>query len=178
MAHPAQHMWCSYVSTKFPEYFKNRTVLDVGSLDINGNNRQYFTNCTYIGIDIGPGRNVDFICRGHEFFPNNFMLPFTQFDTIISTECFEHDKNYKLTLAHICTLLKPGGLFTFTCATTGRPEHGTTRTTIGCSPYTNDYYKNLTEVDICSAISIEKLFSKSEFNILETDLRFWGIKYL
>ena len=48
-------------------------------------------------------------------------------------------------------MLKPGGLFTFTCASTGRPEHGTRRTSSSVSYGTvaniedmQDYYKNLT----------------------------------
>ena len=32
------------VKEKFPEYFSNKNVLDVGSGDINGNNRFLFTD--------------------------------------------------------------------------------------------------------------------------------------
>lgn len=75
-------------------------------------------------------------------------------------------------------------MFIFTCATTGRPEHGTRRANPDNSPFTslleNDYYKNLTEQDIRNYIDIEKHFSS--FNFISTegshhpDLYFWGIK--
>jgi cyclopropane fatty-acyl-phospholipid synthase-like methyltransferase len=57
-------------------------------------------------------------------------LPFgnNTFDTIISSECFEHDPEYKESFIKIYNMLKPDGLFCFTCASTGRNEHGTRRT--------------------------------------------------
>ena len=85
MAHEAQQLFCLEVRDKYPDAFKNKRVLDCGSLDINGSNRYLFDGCTYIGIDLGPGKNVDQISLIHEFTdPEGF-------DTIISTECFEHD---------------------------------------------------------------------------------------
>lgn len=44
------------------------------------------------------------------------------FDTIISTECFEHDPEYSESLNKIYKMLKPDGLFCFTCASTNRME--------------------------------------------------------
>ena len=67
MAHPEQRTFMTYVKEKFPEKFINCRVLDIGSLDINGNNRYLFTDYKYIGVDIGAGNNVDVVCRGHEF---------------------------------------------------------------------------------------------------------------
>jgi cyclopropane fatty-acyl-phospholipid synthase-like methyltransferase len=107
-----------------------------------------------------------------------------QFDTIISTECFEHDMYWKETLNNIVSnLLKNDGLFVFTCATTGRLEHGTKKMNEGCSPLTcafeewENYYKNLTEHDIRSAIDMS-VFSSFEFseNSYSQDLYFWGVK--
>jgi hypothetical protein len=87
MAHPEQRNFCEKVLNKFPEYFKNKRVLDVGSFDVNGNNRFLFTDCEYIGIDVGAGTNVDIVCKTHE-------LDLGTYDVIISTECFEHDMFY------------------------------------------------------------------------------------
>ena len=53
MAHKAQREFCDSVRVKYPEMFKGKKVLDVGSLDNNGNNRFLFENCEYIGIDVG-----------------------------------------------------------------------------------------------------------------------------
>jgi SAM-dependent methyltransferase len=172
MAHKEQIQYCSKIRSKYPEYFKDCEVLDIGSLDINGNNRYLFKNYTYIGLDIGAGRNVNVVSRGHLYSPD------FKFDFVISTECFEHDEFYKKTLLNAYKLLKPGGFMLFTCATTGRPEHGTTRTRPKDAPYVGDYYKNLTESDIKEVWDCDILFSNYEFEVnnRSKDLYFYGIK--
>lgn len=177
MAHPEQASFMKYVRDKFPEKFNNVRVLDIGSLDINGNNRYLFSNYSYVGVDIGEGPNVDVVMRGHEY---KDEVPY---DIVISSECFEHDEFWDLTIQNAIDLTKPGGIFLFSCATTGRPEHGTRRTTPQDSPFTskieNDYYMNITERDVRNKIKIEKQFDEFEFIARETwpqDLYFWGIK--
>ena len=80
-------------------------------------------------------------------------------------------------------MTKSNGLVFFTCATTGREEHGTTRTgTAWASPLTVklgwEYYKNLTDVDIKEEIDIDSYFSEYEFDydLKACDLYFWGIR--
>ena len=180
MAHIQQVEYCNRIKAQFPNWFKNKLVLDIGSLDINGNNQYLFENCPYWGLDIGEGRNVDIVSKGHEL-----NLPDDTFDVIISTECFEHDMYYEKTLRNIYRMLKPGGLLLFTCATTGRPEHGTRRTTPGDafllpdSDNWSDYYKNLTEEDFFAIFNFEHEFTKYEFGVNETshDIYFYGFKY-
>lgn len=178
MAHLAQKIFFDRVKSKFPERFSGCNVLDIGSLDINGNNRHLFSNYKYIGVDVGPGKNVDVVSKGHEY---DSQEPF---DIVISSECFEHDMFYPQTIENCVRLTKPNGLFTFTCASTGRPEHGTSRTKPEDAPLLReqgewtDYYKNLTEEDIRKVIDVDKLFSSYEFeyNPKDYDLYFWGIK--
>ena len=172
-----------YVKSQFPDYFTNyKFVLDVGAADINGNNLYLFEKCLYISNDVVNSRNVSIVSE-------TCNLPFTDasFDTIISTECFEHDMKYKESFKKIMKLLKPGGLFVFTCATTGRPEHGTLRTSptesMTCRyedvPEWANYYKNLTSEDVIEAIGGEdamKQFSNYKFYTNVHDLYFWGIK--
>lgn len=179
MAHKEQAAYCNRIKNKFPEFFKNKKCLDVGSLDINGNNKILFENCDYTGIDIGPGKNVDVVCVAHEF-----SAPDETYDVIISTECFEHDMHYEKTIKNIYRMLKPGGLFLFTCATTGRGEHGTARTTPENAPLTHkfsdwsNYYKNLTEEDVENIEHLPNIFKEYEFetNQITCDLYFYGIK--
>lgn len=177
MAHPEQQQFMLSVKSKFPEKFTNVRVLDVGSLDINGNNRYLFDEKSkYLGIDVGLGKNVDIVCRGHEF------IDYHGFDTIVSTECFEHDEFWKKTIANIIKLLRPSGLFAFTCASDGRQEHGTKRTTPQDSPFTsliNDYYHNLTEKELMENFDLDSLFEQFEVKQVTNwpqDLYFWGIK--
>lgn len=181
MAHTQQRNFCERAKEKYPEYFTNKKVLDIGSLDINGSNRDLFTNCDYTGIDIGEGKNVDVVSVGHLFQgPNNY------YDTIISTEVFEHDMFYPLTIQNVMRMLKPGGLFLFTCAAPGRPEHGTRRTgafdaplLLGISEEWADYYKNLTPDDIIVVPGFNETFPDAYFEMKNEhpyDLYFYGIK--
>ncbi|WP_181316635.1 methyltransferase domain-containing protein [Photobacterium leiognathi] len=181
MSHFEQQEFCQSVKNKHPSFFKNNFVLDIGCLDINGNNHYLFDGCNYLGLDVAEGDNVDIITPGHKL-----GMPDDSFDTIISTECFEHDQFYVQTIKNIYRMLKPGGLFLFTCATTGRPEHGTRRTTPHDAPLLQDkelwadYYKNLTEDDIRDIFEedFNHLFSSYSFstNDKTKDLYFWGVK--
>jgi len=169
-----------FCKTILKDFFINKNVLDVGSGDINGNNNHLFENCKYIGNDVIKANNVDIVSKTKD-------LPFESntFDTIISTECFEHDPEYSDSILKIYDMLKPGGLFLFTCASTGRDEHGTRRTspdasygTIGNLPDMMDYYKNLTEVDLNNVLPLSKSFScwNTYYNHYGKDLYFLGIK--
>jgi len=178
VTHESQRRFCFSVRSRFPEHFENKKVLDCGSLDINGNNTLLFIDCDYVGIDLGEGPNVDVVSKIHEFKSKE------KFDTIISTQCFEHDMYYEYSLKNIIELLREGGMFLFTCATKGTLEHGTIKKTPFTSPFTilspewGDYYKNLEESDIRNSIDVDMIFDKYEFleNKYYHDLYFWGIK--
>lgn len=160
--------------------FVGKRVLDVGSGDINGNNRFLFDQCEYDGNDVINAKNVTIVSKTKD-------LPFEDgtFDTIVSTECFEHDPEYKESFEKIYKMLKPNGLFCFTCASTGRHEHGTRRTspqdsygTLGSIDNMVDYYKNLTESDLNNVLPLNSLFSAWDtyYNAESCDLYFVGIK--
>lgn len=178
MAHKEQREFCLAVKAMFPDFFRDKTVLDMGSLDINGSNRYLFENCTYIGIDLSKGENVDVVAMAHEFRGGPF-------DTIISTEMLEHDMHYPDTLRNACDLLKPGGLLLFTCATGSRPRHGTANDSPADSPFTSlmgsgwkDCYQNLSESDIRKALPVDFFFARYSFSVqsVHQDLQFWGLK--
>ena len=81
-------------------------------------------------------------------------------------------------------MLKPGGLFAFTCASTGRAEHGTLRTTPGDSLATlagvtdfSEYYKNLTAEDVLEAVGAHAFCTyRFYYNARSRDLYFFGIR--
>jgi len=178
--HPEARDFTIYVKNNLPKFFKSKRVLDVGSGDINGNNRFLFENCIYEGNDLIKAPNVTIVSRTKE-------LTFSEntFDVIVSTECFEHDSEYVESFKKIVSMLKDGGLFLFTCASTGRAEHGTRRTSpensfgaIGNINDFNDYYKNLTFSDFDKVVDVAKTFGSfsSYYNGKSKDLYFWGIK--
>ena len=178
--HPECVHFTKFVQSQFSDFFVNKRVLDVGSGDINGNNRHLFENCEYNGNDVIPANNVTIVSKTKD-------LPFENcsFDTIISTECFEHDPEYKESFLKIYEMLKPNGLFCFTCASTGRCEHGTRRTTpndsygtIGDIENMSDYYKNLTVRDVNNILDLNEVFTvwDTYYNMCSHDLYFVGIK--
>jgi SAM-dependent methyltransferase len=176
MAHPDQQKYCNGIKQRFPLFFQNRKVLDIGSLDVNGNNRYLFENCNYIGLDIAPGKNVDIVCVAHKYDIENEF-----FDTIISTNALEHDIYYELTLKKMVSLLKPGGFLIFSVANSFG-EHGTKRksptdsNTSKMNETWANYYKNLTPADITKVLNLQEIFSKYNLEIIKKDLTFWGIK--
>jgi len=153
--HPEAKHFLEYCARVFQDdHFVGASVLDVGSGDINGNNSKYFGKCaSYVGCDVVPGQNVHVVSPCHQL-----TYPPGSFDVIISTECLEHDMYYKESLIKMTELLRPGGIMIITCATTGRPEHGTLRTSAQDSFTTQlegpwaEYYKNLTWEDIDQAL--------------------------
>jgi SAM-dependent methyltransferase len=171
MSHQQQLSFVASVKDQFPEYFSQTKVLEVGSLNINGSVRQFFENPDkYIGCDLGEGPGVDIVCRGHE-------LPYPDgvFDVVISCECFEHDKHWEKTFQKMIDLAREGGLVIFSCATIGRPEHGTSRASPIDAPFTNDYYQNLREEDFND---FKPFFKQYKFGqcLSAKDLYFWGLK--
>jgi SAM-dependent methyltransferase len=175
-----------FVKSLFPTFFSNKNVLDVGAGDINGNNRFLFdSECTYTGNDVFAGKNVTIVCK-----TSALPFPDASFDTICSTECFEHDPEWAESLQKIVAMLKPGGLFFFTCASTGRGEHGTRRTSPensfgskGAVEIWQDHYRNMDTNDLQTVLPLDKNFSQyaayfstGNMNRGMCDLYFWGIK--
>ena len=109
------------VKERFPCKFKDVSVVEVGSLNINGTVRALFSECNYVGVDLGAGKDVDVI---GEFHTLNFSPP----DVVISVETLEHDIHWRETLEHMHATVKAGGLMIVTWATP--PSQ---RTTIGTS---------------------------------------------
>jgi SAM-dependent methyltransferase len=177
MSHFEQHYFVNHVKQRYPEFFKSKIVLECGSLNINGSVRSFFDDCTYIGLDVGEGQDVDVVSLAHEY-----NMPDNTFDTVLSCEMFEHDPHWDKSFENMIRLCKSNGLIFFTCATTGRKEHGTFFNRPEDSPLTFnigwDHYKNLTENDFKEFFNFEKLFVEHEFSVNKThfDLYFCGIK--
>lgn len=176
MAHKTQILWCKKIKKEYPQYFVSKRVLDIGSLDINGNNRGLFENCEYIGIDVIEGKNVDVVSIAHEYESDEL------FDVILSTNAFEHDMYFELTLKKMVGLLKPEG-FMFFSASSKHKEHGTKRTSPWASGTTKinnkkwaTYYKNLEVGDITNILNLKEIFSEFHLEDKEKDIRFIGIK--
>jgi SAM-dependent methyltransferase len=174
MSHLEQVQFFTKIYNQHKEAFVGKKIIEIGSLDINGSLRSIFLNPNeYIGVDLEVGRGVDLVSKGHEIpFPSNF------FDAALSSECFEHDKYWKQTFNKMYEVVKPSGFVIFSCATEGRNEHGTHATDLGSSPFTGDYYKNLTILDFLNNFELDQMFEnwEAEVNEQHHDLYFWGQK--
>ncbi|MFA5013929.1 MAG: methyltransferase domain-containing protein [Actinomycetota bacterium] len=177
-----ENKWKDELKQKFPQYFNNVKVLDIGSADMNGTNKGWFDNCEYIGLDIAPYKNVDVVSIAHEY-----NVPDESFDVVCSTSELEHDMYWRKTLKKMVALLKPNGLMWFSTPSQWS-EHGT-KTNNPADSLTSkldsewaDYYKNLTIEDIKSVLDLDAIFEKHEMFYFndpghsEVSIRFWGIK--
>jgi SAM-dependent methyltransferase len=174
--HANQMRFFDLVIAEFPERFSGR-VLDIGSLDINGGLNDRFNASEYLGVDIGPGANVHLVAQGEDL-----DLPTGSFDVVMSSECFEHNPAWRATLNNMIRMTRPGGLIVFSCATTGRPEHGTSRSDKGFgAPLAvergQEYYANVNTGEVWK--SIDQAVLSGGFIALNDrifDLYFVGIK--
>jgi len=137
------------------------SVLEVGSLDINGGVRGLLDpNATYLGIDPQPGPGVDviadFTCYTHP----------TQVDLILCLEVFEHTPKWRDLVAAARRNLKESGTFIATCAAPGRPPHSArSEGPIQC----DEWYANIPEDAMAN--ELEKHFGWALLDIAGTDLR-------
>lgn len=163
MAHTEQREFFQRVKDKHPEFFADVSVLDVGSLNINGTVRDFFTGGSYVGVDLAEGAGVDVVGFGES-------LDFADgsFDVCLSAECFEHNPEWVATFANMVRMCS--GLVMVSCATAGRAEHGTSRSHPGSSPLSVqlwDYYRNLTEADFVAEFDLGAMFSSWLFEVNE-----------
>lgn len=81
----------------------DKTVVDIGSLDVNGTYRPLFTG-TYIGADITPGPNVDVVIGTRKW------KRLSGVDAVICGQTLEHVKYRTKLLDEMHRILKDDGL--------------------------------------------------------------------
>ena len=146
MSHPSQRSVVETIVETNATAISTSRVLEVGSFDVNGAVRSLIAPQQYLGIDLIAGPGVDRVARVEDLVDEGL-----QFNLIICCEVLEHDNNWRKTLDSCWRLTAPGGMLLVTCASTGRPEHGTARTTASDSPGTSaigsNYYMNIQKSD-------------------------------
>jgi len=177
MSHAEQQGFFSAVVDANKSLVTGANVLEIGAYDVNGSVRGLFrAAASYVGVDLQEGPGVDLVNFGHEI-----DHPDGCYDITISGECFEHDPYWRETFQNMARMTRPGGLVAFSCASLGRPEHGTSRTDRAESPGTQslglNYYRNLSAADF-KELPLASMFSKWRFWYLPShfDLYFVGAK--
>ena len=103
------HTTFEFIKKFFDEHpdFVGKKVLDVGSLDVNGNPKTEFENrgYEYIGSDMRSGLNVDIVVNGHDL-SQKFS---DEFDIVFCVDTLEHDDAFWITTGEMWKVLRPGG---------------------------------------------------------------------
>jgi SAM-dependent methyltransferase len=177
VSHPEQLAFFQAVVGRNRGFVAGARVLEIGSYDVNGSIRSVFEGAgEYVGVDLTQGPGVDLVAYGHQV-----DHPDGTYDIAVSGECFEHDPHWRDTFANMVRLARAGGLVVFTCASHGRPEHGTRRSDLTDSPGTQaegmDYYRNLVAADF-DRLPLGEWFSEWRFWYMPTtfDLYFAGVR--
>lgn len=96
------------------------SVIDVGGRDINGTARSAFPNAkSYLSIDLYEGWGVDLVGDFTEYRGQPV-------DVVVCMETAEHTPVWPEIVANAANHLNDGGLFIFTAAGPGWPEHSAT----------------------------------------------------
>lgn len=178
MAHEEQTEFVQIIKRHLPSYFSGSKVIEIGALDINGSIRGMFQSQLYVGVDLDAGPSVDLIGPGQLV-----DLPSESFDCAVSLECFEHNPFWLETFVNMLRMTRRDGMVVMTCATTGRREHGTCRSSPEASPFTSargwTYYRNLTEKDFTTRLDLQNWFSDWRFFLSyeSYDLYFVGLRH-
>ena len=175
MSHQVQQKWCEGLKIAMPRFFKERAVLEMGSLNVNGSLRALFENCSYTGVDVIAGPDVDIVGTFHEV-----DFADKRFDVVCSVNSLEHDMHFNMTLPRMYKLLADGGLM-FISAAYKWGEHGTRKHTPWASGTTKmkgswaDYYRNLKPGDFTKHFKYD-MFQWYMLGICNQDVQFVGIK--
>lgn len=168
----------------FPEKFQGADVLDVGSANLNGTYKPFFSQsgcASYTGIDILPFDNVDIVS------PVHLCNPDKHFDIVFSASQLEHDMHWKESLMKFVELCKNGGMIIIS-AWCALDHHGTvddqplTSLSSGLKNGWEHYYENRSVADIKTVWTekfLKDTFSEYFLNLNpndDIDVIFWGIK--
>lgn len=141
-----------YVREHLPPSY--RSVIEVGSLDINGGVRDLLDpKAEYVGIDLQPGPGVDIVV---DFAIYQHSEPA---DVVLCLEVLEHTPKWREIIASAARNLRPGGTLLLTCATTGRGPHSARsadRFQLG------EFYENVTKTDLEAEMEKHFLLYDSE----------------
>jgi SAM-dependent methyltransferase len=115
-----------YCQLFYNTYIKNNplptTVVDIGSLDVNGSVKPIFSKnplITYIGIDYEAGAGVDVMMTD----PYKVPLADNSVDVIVTSSCFEHVELFWVLYLELMRVLKPTGLLYINAPSNGGAYH-------------------------------------------------------
>lgn len=116
-----------------------RRVVEIGSLYVNGQVRDLFTQAkSYVGVDIRPGNGVDVVADAAIWRPKKPV------DTVVCIAVLEHAPEAEAICRATWEMLEHGGVLFLSAPTVGYPAHSWT----GAAPEPGEFYRNPTEADL------------------------------
>lgn len=122
----------------------NSSIVEFGSLDINGKIKDLFSFSEYIGIDIVSGPGVDVVADASEWEPSH------EYDAVLCAEVFEHTDKWPDICANAFRILRHGGRFIGSCAGVGRTPHSAID---GGEVRPFEFYKNIEESEMIDVLT-------------------------
>jgi SAM-dependent methyltransferase len=119
--HPSVIDFAKQVLTE--EIVVGATVLEVGSLDVNGSVRSYVQSLCpemYVGVDMQEGPGVDLTVDCERLVEE---MGGDAWDLVISTEMLEHVEDWRTCIRQMAWAVAPGGLLLLTTRSPGFPYH-------------------------------------------------------
>jgi SAM-dependent methyltransferase len=110
LVHPSVQDWVQQTLTA--GQVAGKTVLEVGSYDVNGSVRPYVESLQprrYLGVDVAEGPSVDQVVD--------------YWDVVICTEMLEHVADWRPCVMQLARATAPGGLLLITTRSPGFPYH-------------------------------------------------------
>lgn len=106
------------------EYIKEKSIIEVGSMDINGSLRsivELFRPSEYVGVDIQMGPGVDQLYRAEDLI---IKFGSNRFDMLICTELLEHVEDWVKVIHNLKQIIKPEGVLCISTRSKGFRYHG------------------------------------------------------
>ena len=140
------------------------TVLEIGSLNINGSARVHWPNARWLGIDRQRGPGVDVVTDFLDWQSDS------RWDAVVCCEVLEHCSDWRAIVGRVRPLLLQSGHFIGTCAGPLRTPHSATD---GGPLRPGEYYSNLTADGLLQALQ-DAGFLRVIVHDTGHDLRWWA----
>jgi SAM-dependent methyltransferase len=141
------------------------SVVEFGSLDINGSVRPLFDGCRYVGVDLVAGPGVDVVDDASEWEPAELV------DCVVCCEVFEHLAGWPALVVQAATILRPGGTLIVTCAGPGRGPHSAVD---GNALRAGEHYANVEPAALADVLNLR--FVDVHVEQVGTDVRGVAVK--
>lgn len=158
--HPEARAWVEACLTRIPA---PRSVIEIGSRNINGGVRDLFGDADYLGVDLMEGPGVDLVADAAQV-----DLPAA--DLVVTTEALEHYPDPKAVIDAVYRALVPGGALIATMAGPGRHPHSGLD---GGGLHRDEHYRNIEPAELTEWLAG---WAEHAIDIAGADLRCWATK--